>query len=198
MMKNRRMYWLWLILALFLCLPAQVQAQGKNVLMVIAHRDFQDTEFGTPFKMFQEQGFNVTVASSKPGTATGMRGKKVELDLVVSEAKAKDYDAVVFVGGLGVKKEYWDNAEAHALAREAAEQEKVVAAICWAPVILANAGVLDGKKATVATSGGADRALRRKGCKYKSRNVVVDGKIITANGPRAASKFAQAVIDALK
>ena len=199
MLKNRRMYWLWLILALFLCLPAaQAKAQGKNILMVIAHRDFQDTEFGTPFKMFQEAGFNVSVASSKPGSATGMRGTKVEPDLLVSEAKAEDYDAVVFVGGLGVKGEYWDNAEAHTLAREAMEQGKVTAAICWAPVVLANAGVLDGKKATVAASGGAERILRRKGCKYKNRNVVKDGNVITANGPSAAKKFALAVIDALK
>ncbi len=200
MRKNRRTHvWPWLALALFLCLPAaQGQAQGKSVLMVIAHRDFQDTEFGTPFEMFKEKGFNVAVASSKPGAAKGMRGKKVEPDLVLSEARAEDYDAVVFVGGLGVKDEYWDNPQAHALAREAMEQGKVTAAICWGPVVLANAGVLDGKEGTVAAGGDADRILRRKGCRYKGKSVVTDGNVITANGPDAARSFALAVTAALR
>jgi len=202
MLKQRRLYPCFLtvlVLAVFLCLPAaQAKAQDKNILMVIAHNGFQDTEFNTPFKMFKEHGFQVTVASSEPGTATGMRGRKVEPDLLLSEAEVQNYEAIVFVGGMGVKAEYWDNPEAHALAREAVNQGKVVAAICWGPVVLANAGILDGKKATVAAACGADRILRHKGCRYKNRNVVTDGKLITANGPHAAESFALAVINALK
>jgi len=110
-----------------------------------------------------------------------------------------DFDAVVFIGGKGVKEEYWDNPKAHAVAQEAVKQGKVLAAICWGPVILANAGVLDGKKGTVADYEGSAWILKKKGCKYSIwSSVVVDGKIITANGRGAAKSFAKAIIKSLE
>jgi putative intracellular protease/amidase len=60
-------------------------------------------------------------------------------------------------------------------------------------------GVLDGKKGTVANSGGAGSVLKKKGCKYSIwSSVVVDGKIITANGPGASKSFAKTIIELLK
>ena len=66
------------------------------------------------------------------------------------------------------------------------------------PVVLANAGVLDGKKATGHTAQGADKILMEKGCEYTGESVTVDGNIITGFGPSSADSFAVAIIQALK
>ncbi|MEM2674590.1 MAG: DJ-1/PfpI family protein, partial [Candidatus Hadarchaeales archaeon] len=78
------------------------------------------------------------------------------------------------------------------LAKEAAELGKKVCAICIAPVILANAGLLENRKATV-WDGEFRRMLEEKGAKYVNKSVVVDGNIITANGPGAASEFGRTI-----
>ena len=200
-----------LILVLFLAATLSVAAvqkafaesaqrfKGKKVALVIAFRDFQDTEFNVPKKMFQKEGALITVVSSMTGKAIGSEGMNVEIDILIDDIDVTNFDAVVFIGGEGVEEEYWDNPKAHAVAQEAVKQGKVLAAICWGPVILANAGVLDGKKGTVADYGGAVSILKKKGCKYSIwSSVVVDGKIITANGRGAAKSFAKAIIESLE
>lgn len=66
-----------------------------------------------------------------------------------------------------------------------------MSAICLAPVTLANAGLLEGKRATVYPS--AKSFLKWKGATYTGNPVEVDGNIVTANGPEVAEEFAQAV-----
>jgi protease I len=201
MRKNLRYYLFFLFLAVtVLAINSTVQAgaQGKKVLMIIAHRDFQDKEFKIPRKTFEKDGLQVSVSSSKTGEARGSSGTRVEPDVLIDDVNVADYDAVVFVGGLGVKKDYWNNAKAHAIARDAVAQGKVLAAICWAPVILANAGVLEGKQATVSKYMNAHRILKTKGCTYTGKKVTADGNIITADGPDAAKSFAKAIIEALQ
>ena len=94
------------------------------------------------------------------------------------------------------KTEYWDNKTAHDIARNAINKNKILAAICIAPVTLANAGVLEGKKATVWKDV-VDK-LKAKGVNYTGSDVEIDGKIITGNGPDAAQKFGEALVAALK
>jgi protease I len=118
----------------------------------------------------------------------------VILALLLADVKATNCDAVVFVGGRGAK-EYWDNRTAHMIARQAFESGSVVGAICIVPVIFANAGLLDGRKATVWASEAG--RLRAQGAEYTGREAEADGRIITANGPEAAEKFGIAVASAL-
>lgn len=119
-------------------------------------------------------------------------------NVLIDELKVSDYDAFVFIGGKGVAKEYWENPKAHAIVREAAKQGKILAGICWAPMVLAKAGVLEGKKATMWVGSDEVAVLKTKGCEYTADKVTVDGNIITANGPSAAQIFAVAIIESLK
>jgi protease I len=161
-----------------------------RVFMVISQRDFRDEELFEPKALLEKAGAEVVVASSSLDEATGMLGGTVQPDMLLSEVAPEEFQAVVFVGGTGAE-EYWNDDTAHAVARQAAEQGKIVAAICLAPVTLANAGVLDGKKATVwKTESGR---LRAQGATYTGADVEVDGQIITGNGPAAADEFAAAV-----
>lgn len=185
--------------------PGQAEASGGAageekapeglVLLVIAQNDFQDIEFKTVRGMLTDAGYKVSVAAPKRGAAIGVSGFWTDADLALSVAKASQYSAVVFIGGPGAK-ELFDLGDAHRLAREAVSEDKVLAAICLAPVILARAGVLTGKNATVYPSASHD--LTDGGARYTGVDVEVDGKIITASGPEASSAFAQAIITALR
>ncbi len=167
---------------------------GKKVLMVIASSNFRDEELFEPKEVIEKAGGKVTVASSSLKTAKGMLGKTFKPQALLKDVEADDYDAVVFIGGAGAS-EYWDNAAAHSLAKAAAENGKPVCAICIAPVTLANAGLLKGKRATV-WEGDADK-IKAKGAKYTGADVAVDGNVITANGPKSATKFGEAIVRAL-
>ncbi|MFQ6099494.1 MAG: DJ-1/PfpI family protein, partial [Armatimonadota bacterium] len=105
-----------------------------------------------------------------------------------------DYDAVVFVGGTGAT-EYFDDPTAHALAKQAAQSNRLTAAICLAPSILARAGLLQGKRATVYASEAA--TLEAKGADYTGAAVERDGNILTGEGPHAAKQFSQRLVEAL-
>jgi len=87
------------------------------------------------------------------------------------------------------------------MAKDAARENKVLGAICIAPALLAKAGVLQGKKATVWSSPldkSPIKILEKSGAIFVAEEVVSDDGIVTANGPGAAKKFAQALIEALK
>jgi protease I len=167
---------------------------GKKVLMIIASDRFRDEEYATPRRLLEEAGASVTVASSRLGMATGMLGLKVKPDITIQDAKMEDYDAVVFVGGMG-STEYWDNPVAHAIARSAYAQGKVTSAICLAPMTLANAGLLKGRRATIWSD--AAREFQTKGVVYTGKPVESDGQIITGSCPDAAEAFGKALVEAL-
>jgi protease I len=167
----------------------------KNILMIVASQNFRDEELLQPMEKFVKAGFKVKVASTVSGEVKGMLGAKIKPDLLLKDVSVNDYDAVVFVGGGGAA-QYFDDPVAHKIAQEAVKSDKVLAAICIAPVILAKAGVLKGKKATVWSTEGAE--LQTYGAKFTGEKVVKDGTIITGNGPFSALPFAQEIINAVQ
>jgi len=209
-MSNRALYPVCIALGLLVlaaCRPTPTPAPAAptglptpekgRVLMVIAPENFRDEEYARPRGALESAGYAVTVASRSRETARGMLGMTVRPDLLLSEARAADYDAVVFVGGSGAQT-YWDDPEAHRLAQEAAAGGKVVAAICIAPVILARAGVLEGKQATVFDPPSLCAELTAHGAICTGASVQRDGRTVTASGPQAADEFAQAILAALE
>lgn len=163
---------------------------GKEVVMIVASQDFRDEELQKPMSLLEQRGAQVTIACSELGEVIGVKGMKVTPDILLNAVKVEDYDAVIFVGGPG-SSEYWDDPEAHSMAKETVAAGKILGAICIAPVTLANAGLLEGKKATVFSS---ERGrLEAGGAIYTGADVEVDGKIITANGPGAAKEFGEAI-----
>jgi len=171
----------------------------KKVVLVIAFQGFQDQEYNQTRKVLEDQGAKITVASWSTGMAQGKFGSSVKVDKSIEEINAADFEAIVFVGGPGAA-DYFGNKTAHRLAQEAVAQNKVLAAICIAPAILAKAGVLKGKKATVWSAPfdrGSVEILKTEGAEYLDQPVVVDGKIVTANGPSAAEEFGRAIVEAL-
>jgi len=171
-----------------------IDLTGMDVLMVIASGDFRDEEYREPAQALARAMAGVVVASSSKSDSVGMFGLHVTPDLLLSEVDVSKYAAVVFIGGSGAS-EYFNDATAHKIARDAADQGQLVCAICIAPSTLANAGLLKGKKATCFPAEKAN--LVAKGAKFANKGVVCDGKIITADGPDNAAAFAKAICEAL-
>lgn len=172
-----------------------VNLSGKKILMVVAPANFRDEELLQPKEIFEKTGARVVIASKNASTATGTLGAKINVDKDISEISVSDYDAIIFIGGPG-SSQYFNDSRAHIIAKESVARDKVLGAICIAPSILANAGVLKGKKATAFSSESAN--LRAKGAEYTGAAVTQDGKIITANGPGAASEFGKKIAEAIR
>jgi len=167
---------------------------GKKIVMIIAPQDFRDEELLQPKNILTEKGAEVLVASASLETAKGMLGAEIKPDMLTSEIKQEDWNAIILIGGTGAS-QYWDDSSVHSLLNEAVKQNKIVGAICIAPVTLANAGILSGKKATVFSS--EVQKLKDKGAECTGKDVERDGNIITASGPQAAKEFGNAIAQAL-
>ena len=163
---------------------------GKKAALILCFNGFDDNEYRGLKKTFDRLTIPSVVFSSKIGLAEGMHGSKIQTERSIAEFAAEKYDVVVFVGGRGLK-EYLNNPEIHNIAQEMLSMGKILAANYWAPVILANAGVLAGKKATV-TPIEAD-ALKKQGAKYLDEILVIDGNVITGNGSAAAELYADLI-----
>ena len=167
---------------------------GKKVLVVLAPKDFRDEEYFISRVALQANGAQIVTVSKGIEEATGIKGGKVKIDFELDDIKIADYEAIVFVGGKGAAG-YFKNKKVLDLARNFAEKEKVIGAICIAPTILANAGILKGKKATSYSS--EKSKLVSKGAKFTGAEVQQDGKIITASGPKASNEFGKKLAEVL-
>jgi len=189
-----------LVFFLFLAgLNVNVYAQSVNMkkaVIIIAKQDFRDEELLEPKKILEDNGIEVKVASTILGEVKGVLGAKVKTDLLVKDIKVSDLDVLIFVGGAGAQ-QYWNDPLAHKLAQDTLKDaNKILAAICIAPVTLAKAGVLKNKKATVWSSESGQ--LQSAGVNYTGNDVERDGNIITAAGPFAAKKFGEEIVKVLK
>ena len=174
--------------------PEEELVFAKKVLLIIAASSFDDAElFETKFAL-EEADVEVVVASAVTGPVTGLQRGTAESVISISQLKVADYDAVVFIGGVGAR-EYFDNPAAMEIARNAIESGKILAAIGIAPRILANAGVLTGVRVTCVASE-QDR-LRNAGATYTGAPIEHDGLIITARDGMVAVPFGRAIAEAL-
>ncbi len=157
-----------------------------NVLMVVAPVEFRDEELLDPKDALEDAGHHVTVGSLTVGKCSGVKGTQVPATVALKDARADDYGALVFVGGEGARV-LFDDPSAQRLARDMVKQQKIVAAICIAPVILARAGVLVHRHVSVFPTERIE--IAEAGAFPVSTPVTVDGNLVTANGPVAAKAF---------
>lgn len=168
-----------------------------KILIAIAPEKFRDEELAEPVAALQKAGIGFDIASTKRGTCTGMLGAKVNATQSFEEIDPKNYDGLIIVGGSGCQAHLWDDDLLSLLAKYFADKRKVTGAICLAPVVLARAGILKGKKATYFNSPVSFREMRAGGAVLVDQPVVSDNRVITANGPAASKEFAETFIKAL-
>ena len=167
---------------------------SKRVLVMLAHYNFRDEEYTSVRNRLEQSGTQITVASSVKNGVMGSQGLKLNADLLIDDVNPDDYEAVVFIGGTG-SSQYWHDIKAHDLANNLNERGKVVAASSHAPVTLAVAGLLKGKKVTGHVT--IIEKLTVHGAVYTGKKVETDENIITATGVNAAKQFAETLSGAI-
>jgi protease I len=176
--------------------PAPAGAPGRTVLIYLPQQLFNEQEFEPALRRLSLSGVETRLAAADSGVAVSMSQLVVRLDLALRDVNVVDYAGLVLIGGSGAAV-YWDDSLLQAKCREFASSEKVVAAIGIAPVTLARAGILKGRRATVYRDRTAVGWLRQAGAKYSFSGVVTDRNIITAASSDQARAFGQAIADAV-
>ena len=166
-----------------------------SVLVPIAEGT-EELEAVTIIDLLVRAQIDVTCASLDGNPITASRGVRIIPDMSLDEALKHEYDMVVLPGGLPGATHLDADPRIHQLLKKMASQNRYTAAICAAPRILANAGLLSGKTAT-SYPGHVDK-MNLPDVNYSSEAVVIDGKIVTSRGPGTAMDFALSLIELLK
>jgi protease I len=174
--------------------PSTVDVGATRALIVLPSQGFQNEEYLGTRRALEVAGVQVSVASTRMGMVTGVGGGTVRPDMLLNQANVENYDAIVFIGGVGAI-DYFNSPVALNLARQAATRRKVLAAIGTAPSILAGAGVLQGVRSTAFLS--EQGRMIQGGAMYTGNPVEKDNLIVTAVGPVAVGTFGQAILDGL-
>ena len=163
-----------------------------KTIFVFFAEGFEEIEALTPVDVLRRAGLSVqTVSVMDEQVVAGAHGVPVLADKMFAEINPEDAEMILLPGGLPGA----TNLDAHeGLSRmilDFAAAEKPLAAICAAPLVLGNRGLLQGKKATCYP--GFETYLQ--GAEYTAALVEKDGNIITGKGPGAAMEFAFAIVE---
>ena len=194
---------LWAVVAAMLSIPtaaraARDTAAGREILFLVAARDFDFQEYRLTGEALSRMGCAVKVASTETTAAIATNDTAIKPDIELSAVDPARYEALIVVGGVGSVL-YWDDSAALALLRGfAGTSGHVIGAIGIGPLVLAKAGLLKGRTAAVYNDPAAAKILADNGAKFSFRDVVADGQFITANGSDAADKFTLAIVKRLE
>jgi len=155
----------------------------------------EELEAVTIIDLLRRANIDVTTAGLDKQTVTASRGVRLVPDTDLDSALKQEYAMVVLPGGLPGADHLDNDPRIRSLLKKMAGNHKYTAAICAAPKALANAGVLNGKKATSYPGFLDDMDLPNT--KITSEAVVIDGKVITSRGPGTAMDFALTLIETL-
>lgn len=157
----------------------------------------EELEAVTVIDILRRGGIEVTSAGlgARGTPVRASRGTVLVPDTDLDDALKQDYDMVVLPGGLPGANHLNDDRRIRELLQRMARQEKYIAAICAAPKVLADAGLLKGRRATCYP--GALNARQLDGVNYQESPVVQDGILITSRGPGTALDFALALLETL-
>lgn len=159
-------------------------------IVVLMVEGFEEIEFNTIVDILRRAEMDVTVAGLKDGLITGSHQVKVMPDCSIDQVNPDDFDAVVLPGGYPGFVNLGEDERVLKLVCDMHKTDKYIAAICGAPSVLAKAGILKGKKATI-------HPLVKEmliDARFMEDRVVVDGKLITSQAPGTAMEFAMKLV----
>lgn len=153
----------------------------------------EEIETVTVIDILRRASIAVTVAGLTGREVQGANGIRLLPDTSIDHVRSEDFDLLILPGGSpGVERLRKDRRVLDAL-HKASKAGKKIAAICAAPLVLEDAGMLAGKKATSYPSVRADLHPRE----YSQEPVVVDGDLITSRAPGTALRFSLKLVEEL-
>jgi 4-methyl-5(b-hydroxyethyl)-thiazole monophosphate biosynthesis len=153
----------------------------------------EELETVTIVNILRRAGIIVTLAGLSAGALCGSRGITIQPDTTLDEALRDNFDMIVLPGGQPGTRHLQTDARVFRLLQQMRQQDKYIAAICAAPMVLASAGLLSGKQATCFPTCLDDFPS----VQVLTDAIVEDGKIITSRGPGTAMDFALLLVERL-
>ena len=169
---------------------------SDSKILIVATDGFEESELFGPREILIDCGADVKLASPalRPIQATvhDEPGKTIRPDMLVEDARASDFDALILPGGVRNPDALRTNTAVIALIRDFARSGKPVAAICHGPWLLVEADLVRGRTVTSWPSIRTD--LRNAGGNVVDQAVAVDGNIVTSRKPGDVEPFTNAVV----
>ena len=173
------------------------ELQGKRIAFLMANEGVEQVELTEPRKAVEDAGAEVDVIATEAGQIQAVnhleKGDTFEADRATKGAKADDYDGVVLPGGVANPDNLRMDRDAVRFLREFFAAGKPVGAICHAPWMLIEAGVVDGRKVTSYPSLRTD--IGNAGGDWVDEEVVVDSGLVTSRKPDDIPAFNRKMIE---
>jgi protease I len=168
-----------------------MKISGKRIAILATH-GFEQSELEVPLKRLKEAGATVDVVSPESGEIKGWEmkdwGHPVKVDRKLADVSADDYDAIVLPGGQINPDLLRINTDALRFIRAFFDQKKVVAAVCHAPWLLIETGIIKDRH-SIKTD------VINAGAKWQDQPVVVDQGVITSRNPGDLEAFSAKIIE---
>ncbi len=162
---------------------------GKVAILVAD--GFKQVELTGPRAALENAGFETEIVSPNPRTVKAMvhdrRGRVLRFDVPLSKAKPGHYEAPLLPGGVMNPDALRQEPSAVRFVRGFFSRRKPVAAICHGPILLIEAGVLEGRRLASYPSIRTD--LHNAGARWVNRTVVADRGLVTSRKPADLPAF---------
>jgi len=172
----------------------------KKRIAILATNGFEESELKSPKDAMEKEGFEVDIVSLKSGKIKswndGNWSNEYNVDKVLSEVSAKDYNALVLPGGVINPDKLRREEDALIFVRDFFKQKKPVAAICHAPWTLIEADVVKGR--TMTSFPSLKKDLENAGALWVDKEVVVDEALVTSRNPNDLPAFNKKLIEEIK
>jgi protease I len=164
---------------------------------ILATDGFEQSELEEPMNALRKAGATVSIVSPKRGKIQGMhhadKGDQFEVNTLLEEARANDFDALLLPGGLMNPDELRSTPEAVDFVRSFGEAGKPIGAICHGPWVLIEAGLVQGRRLTSWPAIQSD--VKNAGGIWVDEAVVVDNGLVTSRKPDDIPAFNSKLIE---